>query len=93
MDKGGILHIIFNNCSEREEFIEIIFHDNGCGIPPEDLSKVFNPFFTTGSQGTGLGLSVVYELVMGNQGEIDIQSAVSEGTKVIIKFPINGGSK
>ncbi|MFA6781922.1 MAG: ATP-binding protein, partial [Sedimentibacter sp.] len=57
-----------------------------------DLSKVFNPFFTTGSQGTGLGLSVVYELVIGNQGGIDIQSAVNEGTKVIIRFPINGGS-
>lgn len=93
MGEGGNLHIIFNNCTENEEFIEIIFHDNGCGIPPEDLSKVFNPFFTTGSQGTGLGLSVVYELVIGNQGEIDIQSAVNEGTKVIIKFPINGGSK
>ncbi|MDD4089985.1 MAG: ATP-binding protein, partial [Tissierellia bacterium] len=78
---------------EKEEFIEIIFHDNGCGILPEHLSKVFNPFFTTGSQGTGLGLSVVYELVIGNQGEIDIQSAVDEGTKVIIRFPINGGSK
>lgn len=93
MDKGGTLHIIFNNCTENEEFIEIIFHDNGCGIPPKDLSKVFNPFFTTGSQGTGLGLSVVYELVIGNQGGIDIQSAVNEGTKVIIRFPINGGSK
>ncbi|MDD2397218.1 MAG: ATP-binding protein [Tissierellia bacterium] len=92
MDKGGTLHIIFNNCTENEEFIEIIFHDNGCGIPPKDLSKVFNPFFTTGSQGTGLGLSVVYELVIGNQGGIDIQSAVNEGTKVIIRFPINGGS-
>ena len=92
MDKGGTLNISFNNCSQKEKFIEVIFHDNGCGIQSQDLAKVFNPFFTTNPQGTGLGLSVVYELVMGNRGEIDIQSAVNEGTKVIIRFPINGGS-
>ena len=93
MGEGGNLHIIFNNCTENEEFIEITFHDNGCGILPQDLAKVFNPFYTTGSQGTGLGLSVVYELVMGNRGGIDIQSVVNKGTKVMIRFPINGGSK
>ncbi len=92
MNKEGTLNIIFNNCQEgKEKFLEIIFHDNGCGIPPEDIERVFNPFFTTDSEGTGLGLSVVYELVISNQGEIDIQSAVNEGTKVIIKFPVNGG--
>lgn len=69
----------------------ISFEDNGSGIEQEHLEKIFNPFFTTNPQGTGLGLSVVHKLVMENNGEIDVESVINEGTKFIIKFPIYGG--
>jgi len=92
IDKDGILNINFSNYFEESGyFVEIEFQDNGCGIQPQDFNKIFNPFFTTRPQGAGLGLSVVYELVKSNQGEINIQSIVNEGTNVKLKFPTNGG--
>jgi len=92
IDKEGIINIIFNSyCEENVYYVEIEFQDNGCGIQPHDFNKIFNPFFTTRSQGAGLGLSVVYELVKSNQGEINIQSVVNEGTNVKLKFPCYGG--
>lgn len=92
IDKEGTLNINFNNYFEESGyFVEIEFQDNGCGIQPHDFNKIFNPFFTTRQQGAGLGLSVVYELVKSNQGEINIQSIVNEGTNVKLKFPTNGG--
>ncbi|MBZ2175913.1 PAS domain S-box protein [Schnuerera sp. xch1] len=92
MDNNGLLNITINNyLKEKKPFVEIEFHDNGCGISPQNIKKVFNPFFTTSLSGTGLGLSVVYELIKSNNGEIDIQSMVNKGTKVKIMFPIFGG--
>lgn len=92
IEKEGILNVNFNNYFEESGyFVEIEFQDNGCGIQPQDFNKIFNPFFTTRPQGAGLGLSVVYELVKSNQGEINIQSIVNEGTNVKLKFPTNGG--
>ncbi len=92
MEGEGILNIVFNNyIEENSNIVEIEFQDTGCGIQPQDFNKIFNPFFTTRPQGAGLGLSVVYELVKGNQGEINIQSIVGEGTNVKLRFPIIGG--
>lgn len=76
---------------DKENFLSICFEDNGLGIEPENLEKIFNPFFTTSLQGTGLGLSVVHKLVIENNGEIEVESIVGKGTKFIIKFPICGG--
>nr|WP_312576827.1 ATP-binding protein [Sedimentibacter sp.] len=90
----GVLNIIFNNYfGENGYIVEIEFQDTGCGIQPQDFNKIFNPFFTTRPQGAGLGLSVVYELVKSNQGEINIQSIVNEGTNVKLRFPTNGGER
>lgn len=92
INNEGTLNINFNNYFEESGyFVEIEFQDDGCGIQPQDFNKIFNPFFTTRPQGAGLGLSVVYELVKSNQGEINIQSIVNEGTNVKLKFPTNGG--
>ncbi len=87
INKDGKINIsISENFDENGNFIEIEFQDNGCGIHEKDMDKIFNPFFTTSSQGTGLGLSVVYELLKSNQGTINIQSKLNEGTKVKIEF-------
>jgi len=63
--------------------------DNGCGIPPAHLSKVFDPFFSTKeNKGTGLGLSVSYGIVQEHGGGIEVQSEVGVGTTFTIKLPL-----
>lgn len=89
---NGTLKIIIDTYQEeRASFVTIEFQDNGCGIQPQDLEKIFNPFFTTSPQGTGLGLSVVYELVKSNNGIIEVRSIVGVGTKFKLRFPYYGG--
>jgi signal transduction histidine kinase len=62
--------------------------DTGVGIPPENLEKIFEPFFSTSvTKGRGLGLSIVFRIVREHLGSIDIESQVGKGTKFILKFP------
>jgi two-component system, NtrC family, sensor kinase len=70
--------------------IEISVKDNGSGIPPEIVDKIFQPFFTTKptGQGTGLGLSLAYDIVKAHGGEIRIESKNGEGTEFIVHLPI-----
>jgi len=68
--------------------VDIEFADSGCGIPPEHLTKILDPFFTTKDKGTGLGLSVVYGIVERHHGRIEIESAVGKGTTVRIRLPL-----
>ena len=69
--------------------VEVI--DTGKGIPEEDLKKIFEPFFTTKpvGQGTGLGLSVSYEIVKKHGGEIKVRSKVGEGTTFTVMLPLS----
>jgi two-component system NtrC family sensor kinase len=69
---------------------EIRVSDTGAGIPAENLSKLFTPFFTTkpAGKGTGLGLSIVYGIIKLHRGQIMVQSQVGHGTTVIITLPI-----
>ncbi|MBW2004176.1 MAG: two-component sensor histidine kinase, partial [Deltaproteobacteria bacterium] len=70
--------------------VEITIADTGCGIPPEDLDKLFDPFFTKKdpSQATGLGLSVSFGIVQRHGGIIRVQSEVGKGTRFFIWLPI-----
>jgi len=72
-----------------QDWIEVVVQDTGIGMTPEILEKAMDPFFTTKEvgKGTGLGLSMVYQAVKLHQGEIDIQSAVGQGTRVAMRFP------
>jgi two-component system cell cycle sensor histidine kinase/response regulator CckA len=63
--------------------------DSGCGIDDKTKEKIFDPFFSTKEQGTGLGLSMVYGLVKDMDGTIDITSAVNEGTTFTLRFPLS----
>jgi PAS domain S-box-containing protein len=74
----------------RANGVELRVTDKGMGIPPENLSKIFDPLFTTKpiGQGTGLGLTIVHDIVVGEfGGTIDIASAPSQGTSVTLFFP------
>ena len=61
--------------------------DTGRGIPPEQISQVCEPFFTTRAEGTGLGLAIARRYVEQNGGRLDIRSTVGEGTSVALHLP------
>lgn len=86
----GIIRIIGRYTDESSTKAELMICDNGSGIPQTLLEKVFDPFFTTKLDGTGLGLSVVHELIQQNNGEIDIHSRNNEGTQIILRFKTGG---
>jgi hypothetical protein len=64
--------------------------DTGSGIPPEQLSRIYDPFFTTKAigRGTGLGLSITYGIVREHAGQIQVDSAVGQGTRFTVELPL-----
>jgi signal transduction histidine kinase len=68
--------------------VEVIVKDNGNGIPQKIVDKIFQPFFTTKptGQGTGLGLSLAYDIVKAHGGEIKVETKVGEGAEFTIVF-------
>jgi len=70
--------------------LKIAVRDTGCGIPPENLTKIFTPFFSTKKEvkGVGLGLSVSYGIIQGLKGRIEVESKVGEGTTFTVCLPI-----
>ncbi len=74
------------------ECIVAEFEDTGCGIPPENLPKVFDPGFTTKSRliGTGLGLAIVHRIVEEHHGSVQVESVVGRGTCVRLRLPRSG---
>ncbi|MGK0187795.1 MAG: signal transduction histidine kinase/CheY-like chemotaxis protein [Verrucomicrobiales bacterium] len=69
------------------EYIRITVADRGCGIPQEDLENIFNPFFTTKKDGTGLGLVVTRAIVRSHGGDITVRSQVNVGTQFSVYLP------
>jgi len=74
---------------EPGERIEVIVQDNGIGIPQKSIDKIFQPFFTTKptGQGTGLGLSLSYDIIKAHGGELKVKTKEGEGTQFIIILP------
>lgn len=85
MPDGGNLEIAV----ERLPFdkVRIKFADNGFGMPPEQVEKLFEPFSKSTSGGTGLGLSIVYQIVRDHNGSINVRSTEGEGTTITIEMP------
>ena len=78
----------FVDRSGERKFVEIEVADSGCGIPPENLNKIFEPFFSTkGQRGTGLGLSVIWGIIDNHNGTINVKSEPGKGTKFTIRLP------
>lgn len=75
---------------ENKKCVVISFTDNGCGIPEENIKRIFEPFYTTKEvgRGTGLGLAISYGIVQSNNGTISVKSDVGKGTTFTIRLPI-----
>lgn len=67
-----------------------ILEDNGCGVSPETLGRIFDPFFSTFGAGTGLGLAVSHRILVAHGGLLYLESQVEQGTKVHIRLPSAG---
>ncbi|MFQ5779700.1 MAG: ATP-binding protein [Nitrospiria bacterium] len=91
MPQGGKLRISARLISEGE--IEIRLSDTGVGIPPQNIMKLFQPFFTTKEKGTGLGLAISYRIVQGHGGSITAKSTLGSGSEFIIKLPLRQATK
>jgi two-component system sporulation sensor kinase A len=88
MPEGGEFTIKTRYKSDSAKHIEIIFADKGIGIKKENLSKLFNPFFTTKLRGTGLGLAICRKIIAErHHGEIYIESEENRGTTVKVELP------
>ena len=78
--------------AQAADYVSISVRDFGCGIPPENLSRIFEPFFTTKAlsarRGTGLGLSMVYELARKMGAGLAVESIVNEGSTFILILPV-----
>ena len=67
--------------------VRIVFYDNGAGIPQEDIAKVFDPFYSEKSHGTGLGLTICKELIGLHNGTIELSSQQGKGTTCAVRLP------
>jgi signal transduction histidine kinase len=92
MEEGGTLSIV-TEAGEKggRKSVRIIVSDTGRGIPPEELDKIFVPFFTTKTQGTGLGLPICKQLLEQHGGTITVESRVGRGTTFTIDLPVVTG--
>jgi two-component system NtrC family sensor kinase len=90
MPKGGWLTIV-TRASGDSATIEV--GDTGSGIPPDQLSRIYDPFFTTKDigKGTGLGLSITYGIVQEHGGSITCESAPGQGTRFLLSLPLAAG--
>jgi two-component system, NtrC family, sensor kinase len=86
MPEGGRLTVRTEQLDP--EHVQIVFTDSGCGIPPETIEKIFEPFYTTKERGTGLGLAITRQIIEHHNGHISIESTPGTGTTVQVILPI-----
>lgn len=83
--------VVSLSISNTSHLIIIRVKDNGIGIPENQRNKIFNPFFTTkpAGQGTGLGLSLSYDIIIAHGGDLKLERSLDEETEFMIELPIN----
>jgi len=91
MASGGEIRIETSSAVAPAGWVQLVIDDTGPGISPEELSKVFDPFYTTKRTGTGLGLSVSYGIIQDHHGTVDVQSVPGRGTTFVLAFPAAPG--
>jgi signal transduction histidine kinase len=85
MPDGGTLRMVGRTAPRRRVVLEI--EDTGVGIPPENLGRIFDLYFTTKEKGSGIGLSMVFRIIQLHDGEIEVQSTPGRGTTFKLLFP------
>ncbi len=85
MPDGGKLTVSIEKILDNR--IRISFADTGCGMPPEQVERLFEPFSSSRTGGTGLGLSIVYQIVRDHFGTISVRSLENKGTTIVIDLP------
>ncbi len=96
MPEGGQVSVRGENVTVAEgyplplkpgRYVRITVEDQGCGIPPENLTKIFDPFFTTKKNGMGFGLATSYSIIQNHGGYLTVESEVGEGTRIFFFLP------
>jgi signal transduction histidine kinase len=86
MTRGGTLTL---QTGEGADGVWVSVSDTGGGIPPEQINRIFEPFYTTKKRGTGLGLMIVQRIVRAHGGRIELESHVGRGTTFRIRLPLH----
>lgn len=90
MPDGGEI-LLAAELDRQPGWVQLSFHDNGCGIAADDLEKIFQPYYTTKDVGIGLGLAITERIVKEHGGEIQVASRPGEGTVFTLRLPIAEG--
>jgi signal transduction histidine kinase len=85
MEKGGTLRIEAHPFKDR---VEVTFSDSGVGIPPDQMEKIFNYYYTTKEKGVGLGLPIAHRIIESHGGQLKVESRAGAGTKVTVVLPV-----
>jgi two-component system NtrC family sensor kinase len=93
MGEGGSIFISTRLTSGKDpghggQFVQVEVRDTGVGIPPENIDHIFDPFFTSKEEGSGLGLSISHQIVQEHGGYVTVESKVGVGTTFFINLPI-----
>lgn len=95
MPEGGELGVslkLHQDPKNKGQFLQICIADTGCGIPPENLSRIFVRYFTTKKEGTGLGLAVVERIIKAHGGFVSVESKLGKGTSFYVNLPAEQNS-
>jgi signal transduction histidine kinase len=85
MPHGGTIKVA---TSGQSDIIKIVFEDTGHGIAPENMSRIFDPYFTTRKEGSGLGLMMTHRIVKEHGGDIEVKSQIGKGASFVITLPV-----
>src|ERR1051325_3194908 len=80
--------LIKNGTQPAGEFVQVEVKDSGVGIPQENLQHIFDPFFTSKDEGSGLGLAVSHQIVQEHGGFVTVESTVGSGTSFFVHVPV-----
>ncbi len=100
MPDGGVVNIrckniVFdadNSSISAGNYVEIVVQDEGIGITPENIKNIFDPYFTTKTHGSGLGLATIYSIIKNHQAHISVKSVVDKGTTFVILIPASNSN-
>ena len=92
VNENGLI-VITSSVDETGLYQIIKIQDNGTGIDPDDIDKIFDPGFTLKKTGTGLGLAIVEKIILEHNGKILCRSAIGQGTEFVLMFQSNIGAR